>query len=492
MYGSPRFLDQNLVTASMITASMQAAGIVGGTEKTGTGTSNMYAVGGYTGTSDLTYTVQCDGAGTVDTDATFRWRTSDTAAGAWEASAVSATSTLTTLSNAVQIAFTAGTLVENDTWFFDARATYGPGNLLNFDRNQVWRSSAWSTLLTNGGFDSDTSSWTGVDCTLASVAGGQSGNCLQITRTGGSVQYAHQAYATTAGKEYIFRAYVKTGTSGDEAGQLEVWDLIGAGSIDTQTFTSSSAWTQYEIQFVAISASTRCSVQKSTATAGTMLFDTCELLEIPTLTVDLGSAQAFTAFLTGDHNFSANATITFKANSSDSWASPAYSSTFSTLPDLLNLYTSQTYQYVRLSMCDPDNSDGYVQLSHFYLGTYRALSEVHAEWGSALSYDYIGMENRSTVGVLRQFVYGEQKAVELNWPKLTNADVAILRAFQQNLVNIPTGQVVAFFFHLFNDEEDYVYIMHWLNFKSLTQQFFAYLINGEIPMQLLEVFKGRT
>ena len=36
-------------------------------------------------------------------------------------------------------------------------------------------------LATNGGFDSDTTGWRPQSCTIDSVAGGQSGNCLQIT-----------------------------------------------------------------------------------------------------------------------------------------------------------------------------------------------------------------------------------------------------------------------------------------------------------------------
>ena len=161
MYGALRFLynSLNLIPDSdAITPSSQATGIVGGTEKTvGMGTATMFAVGSFSGTSSLTYTVQIDdvSAGQDIGNATFRWKTSATATGTWEASAQTTATSLTTLSNGVQIAFIAGTGDDFelwDTWEFEASAIYRKSNLLDLNRHRVWRSANFEdeNLLSNG------------------------------------------------------------------------------------------------------------------------------------------------------------------------------------------------------------------------------------------------------------------------------------------------------------------------------------------------------
>jgi hypothetical protein len=57
-----------------------------------------------------------------------------------------------------------------------------------------------SELITNGTFDTDTSSWTAVDGTLSA-----SGQKLTVTRTGATFGAAYQAIATTSGKMYAVK-----------------------------------------------------------------------------------------------------------------------------------------------------------------------------------------------------------------------------------------------------------------------------------------------
>ena len=196
MYTSPRYLYENKITSdSMITPSSQTSGVIGGTQKEGTGSAVMYTYGAYSGDTDIQVIVQIDdvSGGNEIGSATYRYRYSTTAVGTWEASGQTTASTYTTLSLGIQIKWTAGTgndFEENDTWYFDCFAPFGKDNLIDLDRNSIWRSEAWATLITNGGFDSDASSWTPTDCTLASIAGGEDGQCLEITRTGGSLQKA--------------------------------------------------------------------------------------------------------------------------------------------------------------------------------------------------------------------------------------------------------------------------------------------------------------
>ena len=62
-----------------------------------------------------------------------------------------------------------------------------------------------SEFVVNGGFTSDTSSWTPVTSTLASVAGGQSGNALQITSGG----YTYQSFSSVVNTRYLVSYYFK-------------------------------------------------------------------------------------------------------------------------------------------------------------------------------------------------------------------------------------------------------------------------------------------
>lgn len=67
----------------------------------------------------------------------------------------------------------------------------------------------------NSGFDTDAANWIPqAGATLASVAGGQSGNCLEITNGALNYGYAVQGFAISAGTWVRTKVYAKNGTSG--------------------------------------------------------------------------------------------------------------------------------------------------------------------------------------------------------------------------------------------------------------------------------------
>ena len=129
----------------------------------------------------------------------------------------------------------------------------------------------------NGTFDSDTTNWTGAygNCTLASVSGGVSGNCLELTATGSTFQYAiGYMYDLGVSKYYKMTFSVKSGTSG--AGAFRVY--VAGGS--TVSGTSSGSWTAYTLYLTYFgTAATSIFVRKDTATIGTMLFDSISIKE---------------------------------------------------------------------------------------------------------------------------------------------------------------------------------------------------------------------
>jgi hypothetical protein len=144
----------------------------------------------------------------------------------------------------------------------------------------VFNKPPYTNLVTNGGFDSDAAGWTVVDCTLASIAGGQSGNCLELTMTGGTIQYTYRAASTNVGKLYRLLGYVQSGTSGNGAYEISVYDIPTGTTFASTNGTSSGAWVQFSFNFTAIGSSALVTLAKINATAGTMLFDTVELYEV--------------------------------------------------------------------------------------------------------------------------------------------------------------------------------------------------------------------
>jgi hypothetical protein len=149
-------------------------------------------------------------------------------------------------------------------------------NFLTNSRLGVFSSSTTenvgSDLVSNGAFSSVTTGWAATDCTIASVAGGQAGNCLEITRTGGDSQSAKQTITVVAGQTYKLTCYIKTGTSGAEAGGAIVKE--GETTLGQAIGLSSGEWVETYCIFKPSGTSVDVYVTKATATAGTMLFDT--------------------------------------------------------------------------------------------------------------------------------------------------------------------------------------------------------------------------
>lgn len=205
-----------------------------------------------------------------------------------------------------------------------AGATPGDATLV-VDMTALWTPFTFANALTNGGFTSDTGSWTAVDSTLASVAGGQSGNGLEITRTGGVSQYAYQDITTVVGKMYKLTVYIKSGTSGNEAYRLQA-SKTNLTEYTRKDGTSSGSWVQDTLYFTATDTTTRIILAKITATAGTMLFDTAIVnLMIGTTDPNKGGFQAIA--LTGYDWTAAPATLQIEFNNTDGWTSPAKTET---------------------------------------------------------------------------------------------------------------------------------------------------------------------
>ena len=129
-----------------------------------------------------------------------------------------------------------------------------------------------SEILTNPSFDVNTTGWTPTDCTLASIAGGQSNNCCEMTFTGGGSQSAYESVTVVVGALYKLSGYYKTGTI-DKAAQLRYYDSV-RGYIYTINIITSGVWQQATGYAPASSTTSgRVYLTRVSGAAGTTLFD---------------------------------------------------------------------------------------------------------------------------------------------------------------------------------------------------------------------------
>lgn len=93
-----------------------------------------------------------------------------------------------------------------------------------------------------------------------------------------------------------------------------------------------------------------------------------------TIDVNLGSALAIEQFALRKHNISlAGVTITLSGATNSAFSPTAVSVGITSAADILAFDwggVQQTYQYWRLEIEDPDNTDGFIELGYMFLGQY--------------------------------------------------------------------------------------------------------------------------
>ena len=156
-------------------------------------------------------------------------------------------------------------------------------NLIANSQFSIWSNATMENvggnLIPNGTFDTDVTGWTPTNGTIASVAGGQSGNCLEITMVSAVAQFADStAIPTVAGKLYRVNAYVKSGTGGT-AYIIQPLTSTRTPIPSQVTGNTTGSWVQTSFVFKAADATSYVRVIKFTSTAGTMLFDEVTVTE---------------------------------------------------------------------------------------------------------------------------------------------------------------------------------------------------------------------
>jgi hypothetical protein len=148
--------------------------------------------------------------------------------------------------------------------------------------------------LSNPSFDTDTTDWSSATSTLASIAGGQSNNCLEQTRVSGTAQLVYASTSTVVvGKWYYCVIYTKSGTTGNQSSNLRWMDVAEAIYGLTQ-FTTSASWVKYSLTARAAATTMKLGMRKGTSTDGTMLYDEASVKELVNL-YDLFSVRKFSS-----------------------------------------------------------------------------------------------------------------------------------------------------------------------------------------------------
>ena len=139
-----------------------------------------------------------------------------------------------------------------------------------------------SSKLTNGEFETNPNvEWSTAACSIASAAGGYSGNCCQLTPSSGTSQYFTQTFTgLTPGKSYRVSVYHKNGTLTSQGVKCGVYDAGYLLKVQ-KAATTGAAWAELTFDFIAEGVVNQVAIFKTTATlGGTVLFDSCTLYEI--------------------------------------------------------------------------------------------------------------------------------------------------------------------------------------------------------------------
>ncbi len=154
-----------------------------------------------------------------------------------------------------------------------------PGDVLVTDMvasdTNVESNLAPTSTCTDPNDDQDvTTGWTGGNCTLDSIAGGNTGNCLEVTKAGAaSTSWVFTApLAVTTNKLYKLSVYVKSGTSGNENFVIYIRNGADSATIGATVGTSSGSWVQYSV-VAEVPGTVAIRLTKDSITVVTMLFD---------------------------------------------------------------------------------------------------------------------------------------------------------------------------------------------------------------------------
>jgi len=183
------------------------------------------------------------------------------------------------------------------------------------------------------------------------------------------------------------------------------------------------------------------------------------------LVINLGSAQAVTAFALRHHNLVAGqSTCDLQAHTADVWTSPDYDQALTITDPLIDYPVGISKQYWRLN--PTDGALSYVQYGELFLGTYLELTD-RAVFGTVEGPDYRAFSQESEWGLFRQTSPAHRRTFAIRYERLLPADITSLRTMQAALWNSTTGTISPCFVHLFSDDGgDTLIFADWVNWAE--------------------------
>lgn len=164
------------------------------------------------------------------------------------------------------------------------------------------------------------------------------------------------------------------------------------------------------------------------------------------------------AFVLGDHNLTASATVTLKAGVDATVDRHSLSLTPSL--ESMGVYPGVQYAYWELQIDDATNPDGYLRIGRLYGGNFLQLSK-NAEWDSDQDLTEFAQDETSEYGIGYSTIHAHQDRFTLDYSGLPNADWDALRVMKKSIHNPLTGIMQPLYLHLFSDEQGYMFLMHW-------------------------------
>lgn len=145
---SCRFMYENFISGPEgLSVSSARPGLVGSPAPQALGSAVCYADGEHTGSQDQVFTLEIDSIdeGSEVGQASFRWKRAST--DGWEASGLSTTNNLLTLTDGVRIKWVSGTgqdFYKGDAWHILAVGSQGAAALMDRDRDTAWRTTGYA------------------------------------------------------------------------------------------------------------------------------------------------------------------------------------------------------------------------------------------------------------------------------------------------------------------------------------------------------------
>ena len=340
--------------------------------------------------------------------------------------------------------------------------------------------------------------------TPASTAAGFVGGAGKVSGTGSALMYGAGSYTYTNTLLYVVQ--IDDISAGTEIGQATfrwrtsettsgAWEATGVSTSTSLTALSNGV----SVAFIggsgsdfALYDSFKLEAQATFSVENLITFDRNILFRSGAtypIVINFGSPQNITAIAIFDHNLTGTGTLTLQGNTSDSWGSPAYSQALPiTNPSIF--YLNQTYAYWRIVPVDPAIT--YFEASHIFAGTYTRLTIANGAWGTPRTYGHRILSEENEWGVRRRQALTRQHSFSLSFPKsLSNTDFATLKTMQEALLDTDTGRVDPVIVHLFYDETDAAYLMHWDNIGAFERQYNSPEVNTS-ALQFSEVVRARV